>query len=500
MIRAAVAPSAPARPSRVFSNVLHLAGGQATATAAALVWLYFVPRAIGPAGMGEIGIALSVTGLLGMLLNPGIATLLARDVSRHPERAGGLVGSGLLLRLLGVIPAAGFIVLSSRLLHAGQQQTLLIWLAGAMTLFTAGSSVIQAAFMGLEHMRYLAYANAIGNALARFAGVAVVLTGFGVVAIMKANAGLALLVLGLNLLWMRGLFRLRLRPSATELRELLAGSLPFWVGAVVFTTYLWIDTVILAALAPVEVVGWYSMPTQVFAAVLMVPAVIGTAWFPRFARAAGEGAGQLQAVARPALELVVLLSLPVSAGLACVAPALIWTLYGASFHGAVWVLMTLGITMVPTFFNMVCYQVLLAGNRQMAWMRVLLIATAVNVVLNLVLVSWFQARFHNGALGAALSLLVTEVFESGCALVMLSGVFDRPFLGRLARTVLATAVMAGLVVIAGAVLGGRLGLVVQVLVGLVSFTALALLLRLPGESEMARLRSLTSRLRRPVAA
>jgi O-antigen/teichoic acid export membrane protein len=497
MAAPAVLPRHESSPtSGILENVLHLAGGQAAATGAALIWLYFVPRTIGPGGMGMIAIASSVTALLGTLLNSGIGTLLTRDIARRPERSNALVGAGLIVRIVSVLPAAAFIVLYIRLLHVGPLQEALIWLAAAAMLISAASGIIQAAFLGLEQMRFLAYANAIGNALNRFAGIAVVMAGLGVIAIMQANLVLTGLVLLLNLLWMRGRFVPDLRPRPRELRYVMTRSATFWGGGVIFTAYLWIDTVILSTLAPVDVVGWYNTPTQIFAALLTAASVVGTAWFPRFARAFTEGTASLRAVARPALEMIVLLSLPVSAGLAAVAHPLILSLYGPAFDGAVPVLVVLAITMLPTFFNMVAYQVLLASDRQTAWIRVVIVAVVVNVVLNVVLIRWFQAHQGNGAFGAALSLLITEIFQSCCAFALVPRVFDSPFLRRIARGVAATAMMTGLVLLtAHYAPPNRLGLAAQVTVGLVSFAVLCLVLRLPSESEAAQLRAMWARVR-----
>lgn len=493
MAPAAGSPPPLSSGSRILSNVLHLAAGQATATAAALVWLYFVPRIIGPTGMGENAIAISVIGLLSTLLNPGVGVLLTRDIARRPERAGSLVGSGILIRLAGLVPAAAFIVLYNKLTNVGPQLALIIWLAGLGALVSAVSGVIQSAFNGLEQMQYLAYASALGNGLVRIAGIAVVLAGLGVLGMMQANAALCGLVLVLNLLWMRKHFVPNLLPNPAELRYVLAGSLTFWAGGLIFRTYLWIDTVILSAMAPISVVGWYNTPTQIFTALLMLPTLIGSAWFPRLARAFNEGTDSLRAAARPPLELMVMLSLPVAAGLAAVAPSLVWTLYGASFHGAVWPLIVLAFTVIPTFFNMLSYQALLASNRQAAWIRLLLVVTPVNIVSNVVLIGWFQAHFHNGAAGAALSLLMTEVIQSVCAICLLPGVINRPFLTRLGRGVLAAAMMAGLVLLTAHEVRGRLGLVIEITVGVVSFGGLALLLRLPGETEMTAARAVWAR-------
>lgn len=488
-------PSASTQPgsasSRVFRNAIHLAGGQAAATGAAVVWLYFVPRAIGPTGVGELAIATAVSFLVGTVIQLGIGTLLTRDIARNPTRAGSLVGSGLLLRLGAILPSVAIIALYIRLVHVDRVESILIWLGAAAMLISAASGVIQAAFAGLEQMQYLAYANALGNGLVRLAAIVVVLVGLGVVEMMEANLVLTATLLVLNVIWMRGHFSVKWQPNPAELRYMVRSSLPFWIGGLVFTTYLWIDTVILSVMAPVHVVGWYNTPIQIFATLLMVASVVGTAWFPRFARAFNDGAESLSSVARPALEMIVLISLPVSAGLASVAVPLISSLYGPSFNGSGPVLIVLAITMVPTFFNMLAYWVLLSSNRQNAWIKVVVVATVLNIALNVTLVSWFQGHVQNGALGSAISLLATEIFETVCAILLMRGVMQPAFAWRLGKGLLATGVMTILVLLAS-----RFGLVVQVAVGMLSFAPLALLLRLPSETEMTQLRMIGSRLRR----
>jgi O-antigen/teichoic acid export membrane protein len=487
-----VAPTTvvPVRPAtgRLLRNILMLGGGQLASWAFGILWLVFVPRVLGPAPIGEFVIALAITAVLGNLINQGAGTLLTREIARDHQRAPQLVAGTLLMRLACGLPAFGLMLIYVRLLHFGPEQSLIIWLATGVMLSASLSGAVQSAFTGLERMEYLAYASLVGNGLISVASIALVLLGGRIVALLQLDLTLTLLILALNLYWARGVFKIAWRSGAVVIPYILRAGFSYWFGGLFFTTYLWIDSVLLSALTPVTVIGYYGVTVQLFTAILMVASVLATAWFPRLAAAFVEGPEQLRRVGRPAVETAVVLSLPIAAGAALVSAPLINLLYGPPFSGAAPVLALLAITVVPTFFNMLGYQVLLAAGRQVAWIKIVAVATFLNVGANLVLIPYFQAR-GNGAIGAAIALLSTEVFEAIGAMALLPWLLNRGLLSRLARTALATALMS-LVVYAVA----PVGIVVEIASGIVAFAFVGLLLRLPTAEELAGLRGLRGRL------
>lgn len=472
---------------RLLANVLLLGGGQMASWGFGLLWLVFVPRVLGPKPIGELVIALSITALLANLINQGAGTLLTREIARDNRRAPQLVAGTLLLRLACALPAFGLMFAYVRLLHFGPEQSLIIWLATGVTLSASLSGAVQAAFTGLERMEYLAYASLVGNGLISVASIALVLLGGRIVALLELDLTLTLLILALNLYWARGVFKIAWRSGVSVITYILRAGFSYWFGGLFFTTYLWIDSVLLSVLVPVTVVGYYGVTIQLFAAILMVASVLGTAWFPRLAAAFVEGPEQLRRVGRPAVETAVVLSFPIAAGVMLVSGPLIRLLYGPRFSGAAPVLAVFAITIVPTFFNMLAYQVLLAAGRQVVWIKIVAVATFLNVGANLVLIPYFQSR-GNGAIGAALALLSTEIFESVGAMALLPWLLSRGLLSRLTRTALATGLMS-LVVYAVA----PFGIVAEIASGIVVFTFVGLLLRLPTAEELAGMRGLGGR-------
>jgi acetyltransferase-like isoleucine patch superfamily enzyme len=233
-------------------------------------------------------------------------------------------------------------------------------------------------------------------------------------------------------------------------------------------------------MAPQAVVGWYGVSTRLFTTLLFVPMIIATTWLPRLSAAFSQSPATLRAAARTPIELVLTIMLPVSVGAALVAPSLIRLLYGAAFAPAAPVLVLLAITLIPMALNMIAYNILVASNRQLIWTAALAGACVLNPALNFILIRVTQARLQNGAIGAAASLLLTEIIIAALAIVIVREFLDLRILNRILRAALATAGMAVVVLMAV-----RLGFAVQVLAGAVSFGALALLFQVVPPNELA---------------
>jgi O-antigen/teichoic acid export membrane protein len=140
---------------------------------------------------------------------------------------------------------------------------------------------------------------------------------------------------------------------------------------------------------------------------------------------------------------------------------------------------------------MMANQVLVAANRQLAWTKVMVGAAIVNPLINLGLIQLAQSRWHNGAVGAALALLATELGMSVAAIVLMPRVLTTRSWLRVLRSAVATAVMGAAVWLVSL----QLGLFIQVGTGLAAFIVLATLLRVISPEEMSLVRRLPGMLR-----
>ncbi|HEV2028873.1 MAG TPA: flippase [Candidatus Dormibacteraeota bacterium] len=464
-------------------NVGALAGSQIITWCAGLAWALFVPRALGATGTGVFTLSVAASGILGVVVGLGTRPLLVREISVDPSKASRLIPTAIVMRAILSLPMLAFVGVFARLGNFDREQVLALFLGWGVCFLFALFEPIQAGLQALEKMQFLAYSDILTKTVVSLVSVALVVIGFRhATDLLWLSVVVLSAVLILHVVWMRKYFTVDWRIRPEDLWSLTKRSLPYLGFAVFFTFYLWIDALMLGVMTPTKVLGWYGLPTKLFGTLMFIPVILSTAWLPRLSAAYLQGDKALWEAARGPLQVVVALSLPVCVGVVLVTPNLIKFLYGPDFLQSIPVMVVLALSVPPMYLNIMVNQVLIARHQQMLWTKAMALACVVNPVLNLVFIPYFQNTRGNGAIGAAVSLLVTEIVLAGIGVAVIRGLFNRAFFARLARAAVATAGM-GLAVLAAR----SLGLAPAILVGLIVYPILAIVLRVLSREELAQL-------------
>ena len=476
---------------RLGRNVSALVSAQAVTWTTGLMAAVIIPRALGPSAVGTLVAAASVAGILGLIVGFVTVNYLIRAMVARPDDAPAIAAAAIAIRLALIPIFVVAMVAYSRLLGLGGEKSLvflLIALAAAVNLL---AEPILAVFQASQRMEYLALTSVISQSSQGVVGIVLVLMGFKIAGIAGASVVVALVSLLLDIRWSRSCLPIQRRTSLSDVRTVARGSLPYFASGFAFLIYTWIDVVILSLLVPARVVGWYGVPTRLFATLLFVPTILGTAWFPRLVGAFESDPKSLGQEARRNVELVLLLSVPICAATAVGARPVIHLLYGPAYDGAIPVMVVLGFCLVPMYLGITFGQMLVASKRPSVLTALLVVGSAANAGLNLLLIPYFQTRYRNGAVGSALSLLATEVLITSAGFALVGrGVLGRAEIGRLAKTSAATVLMVGV-----AYLLRPWGVPGLVLAG-VTFVAAALLMRILTPEEWAMTRHVFGRVRR----
>ncbi len=436
---------------------------------------------LGPTGMGRVTAAYAVAAILIVVVGLGTKTFLVREIVARPEEAAPLMGAALSLRLCAVPLIALFVFAYGELAHFGTESLVVLYVATGAAVCTLLAEPFQAGWQGMERMEYLAYSDVLDKTAQSFVGIAVVLAGLGAVGLVSSALVIEGLVVLLNAWWMRRYIRITHGFDLRRMWAVVRRSLPYWSFGVFFMIYLWIDSAMLSLLVKPDVVGWYGVSTKLFTTLMFIPAILATAWLPRLVAASRDGRTRLHAAARTPMELTLALALPICVVTAMTAGPVIGLLYGPEYAHAAPVLSILALCLPPMYFNTMLNQVLVAAERQHVWTWVMLGATVVNPVLNLVLIKVAQARWHNGAIGAAISLLVTEILIAGVGIVVVGRhVLGTSSLWRLARVTLAALAMGGVMFALR-----PFGFVAEVAAGGLVFVGAVVALRVPSSEEWA---------------
>jgi len=483
IVAASTVDFAPGRP--VGQNLLVLAGGQATTWTMTLLWTLVVPRLLGPAGMGLITSVWAVAAILSILLGLGTQSYLSRELAARPGSASHLVGTALVLRLimapLFVLSAMAF----AHFAHYGAQARLVLWLATGATLFTLLDDPLLSAFQARERMQYMAYSDVITKSAQGLVGILIVVVGFGTVGLTAAWLAVSIVVFVLGLRWIRPLVHIELRTTGRQLIGLARAGVSYFALGLSNLVYTWIDSVMLSIMTRDEVVGWYAAPTKILGALLFIPVIISTAWSPRLVRAFENSERELRTAARALIELVMVLSLPVCGATALAAQPLIPLLYGNAYRRSVPVMVILGFTALPMYANVIFATVLVAMGRQARLTGLMAVAAVVNPALNFLFIRFAEHRYHNGAIGAAICLLVTELLIVAAELVFVGrGFLSRSSLLRVIRAAVASAGMWAV-----GYLARPLGSYVYLPLAGLTFLGLAWVLRVIGPLEQEALQA-----------
>lgn len=481
--RPAERPEPPRRES-FRTNAAAMATGQAATWSLALITFAILPRYLGPHGMGQVSVGLAVATLGGVVGRAGVNVLIAREVARDRERAAQLLPTMMWLGL-SVGTTAALVSTAAAWALGYDRDTL-----GVIALFSAtipvGILMLLgfATAQGLERMRYQAIADVAGKSTLLL-GVVISLATIGTASgVAVAHIAAAAIAAGVAGLLVHRVFPLHLTHfSMPDARYLAKASLPFVAIELITAAYIASDAILLSRLATESDAGIYGTPARLVSALVALPFIVGAVTFPRMAAEFGSNAASRFRLPRLTLRVIAGITMPLSIVLIGVGPDLLIWLIGEEFEQSRAVFVALLIARVPTSFNIVIGNILMAADRERWWTRVRVVVLVIKLTLNVGLIALFDAWFGNPALGVATALVVTELITTLIVLTSLPmAVFDRDSLRHLAKIATAGVLAGSAMLVVATSVSDLFGL--AAVVGLATYVAFAALLRTYSRAEM----------------
>jgi O-antigen/teichoic acid export membrane protein len=188
---------------------------------------------------------------------------------------------------------------------------------------------------------------------------------------------------------------------------LLKAALPFGVIGFSLGLSYKIDTVLLQYFYGDAVTGWYNAAYNLIFLVMMVSHAINLALYPALCRQHTADPKRMPVLYTQALKYLFVLAVPIAVGTTVLAGPLVRLLYTDQFAPSVLPLRILIWALPLMFLTELLGNVTIIHNQEKKVARALLVSTAVNVVLNLVLIPRW------GLLAASAVTVLTEVILAG---------------------------------------------------------------------------------------
>jgi O-antigen/teichoic acid export membrane protein len=164
-------------------------------------------------------------------------------------------------------------------------------------------------------------------------------------------------------------------------------------------------------------------------------------------------------------------------------------LYGSSYVQAAGVMAVLAFWLPPMFFNTIMTQVFTAAGRQSVTTAIMFGAAVVNPLLNIVLIPLAQRHYHDGAIGAAVALVITEVLHAITRWILVGRhICDRGVMRRCALIIGASAAMWIVTYLAQ-----PLGSAISLMAGVLTLVVLIVVLRILTHDEISFARNALAR-------
>jgi O-antigen/teichoic acid export membrane protein len=405
----------------VSRGALALLSTQPLTWAGTLLITIVAPRFLGADGLGQFTIASTIAGLAATATSLGVSEYLVRRIAQHPSTVRQDAGVALLVQSLTTILGALVIVgLSAFGAFSFVDERLLV-VAMLALLVTPAQTVLLSSFRGRELHQQYAWFNAAGTVGGQVFGVAALLAGAGVVtfsAIVGASA------IGATMLgWKLSGLRPTLPPLDLSLlrkcREFVGGGFPFLAWNLTLAITSGIDRILLGLFVPAAEVGWYAAAFRIFSIPIFIPTLIMNPLYPALSRSVNSSETIKRTITKT-VRIVLLLMVPMTAGIVVVAPAIPSLLGWPADFAATAPLMTILSIQLPIIaIDMVFGVVLMAIGRQGPWVVVGLVATAAKIILDLLAIPMFESLVGSGAIGASCVTLVSEVVMFVGALILL---------------------------------------------------------------------------------
>jgi O-antigen/teichoic acid export membrane protein len=420
-------------------NLTWLLLSQGMTAGLSILLLLLVPRKLGDEAFGQLvfaGVYVSFFELVALL---GTGAYLAKEIARETATVARYVVNALVMKVfvttvliavaIGLAAVAGF----------AEETVLLIVVACVSMLFNVLNSTIVGGLNGLQRMRGPAMWDVARSYVGGGLGILVLLNGGSILEFAVVYALAAAIPMIANGVQLLPQLRSREKLDVGLWRKIAVGGVPFFVWSALLVVYGTIDIPLLEAFSGNQAVGWYTLAYRWVSMPAFFAASVATAFFPALSADSVSVPYEFVRKANRALHFVALVATPAALGIALTASGFIDLLYGPEFHNVIPLMWILAVHIPIVGVDIVLGAVVAAADRQRQWVIVGVVAAVFNPLVNLAAIPLSDRYFGNGAIGAAVVTVLTELILLAGALVLRPrGVLDGATARTLGRIVLAS--------------------------------------------------------------
>lgn len=399
---------------RLLSNTLLAFVSNTIAKVSGSILFIIIGRLIGPEEAGIFSLGITFYTILMALSTFGLHDLLVREVAPRKEQSGRYLVNYLAMRLtISMLLYIG-LLLFLRLSLPYDEETKMVLLIASLTIFPeAVFSLLQALFVAYERLAVPTLAAIVNSVIRLGLGAWLLYNGAGAVEVawvlpISTAASLLVFIPAIPALFRQVPQIAAVRLSWQFCRQQLRPTSGFVLLQLFQTLNLQLDTFIISLLLTEAAIGYYTASQTILIGFLMIPFAVRMSLYPLMARYQYEDQEKLVRLYHKSSQYLIILGLPIAAGVTLLAEPIIFLVFGESFAPAILALQ-LSVWKVPfSLLTVPNARLLLVHGKQTvaSWIRGL--AMVVSVLLNLLLIP--RLGINGAAIASVLGMAAFFIF------------------------------------------------------------------------------------------
>ena len=412
------APAAPPggnQARRIVHNILTLSGTQALTWLLAFAVMRYLPGYAGDVGLGQLTLAGSYTAFFNLLVTIGSGSVVVRDVARDNDRDGDYLVAACLQRLTFCVVLGALTPLVVHVLNYAPIVRTFVYVSVAFSFIGHVTGAVSEVLRGREKIPRQSLATVLEKVMSTTAVLTSIYLRLPLWCIIVSYGVGSFASLTVLLPAIRGRVPRPRRRHIGLARQIVVSALPFFTTELFVTIYSQGYPQILDKFASTASIGWYGMVTRLFGTSLFIPGIITGALFPTITRMRVTNPDVVPKMAQTLIRLIIIGAVPVASFLVLTPGEIIKILhYPDSFRNAIPVLVLFGVGLVLWFLSIPIGMLLTVYDRQKELSKATAVAAFAVLPIGSGLVHATQTYFQNGAIGAAVSHILIEMFLLSC--------------------------------------------------------------------------------------
>jgi len=413
------------RPRQLTANMikdtLYIFAGRISNAVFLLLLTLVVSRHLGPALFGVFSFLTTVVITASGFANLGLDTWMVREITKDPKQGRYYLSNVLGLKTGTSLVTVSLVFLIFQSTNLSESTRHLLWVISASVLFNSLSQTLWHYGNCFREFIYHSALWASSNVIKSVLGIVLVLLYqeleplvWGVVIAEAVTLVISFYVIRRRFGEFVPVFNLLVWKEFFSRSSLIA------LGMIFSVLYFRLDIVMLQMMTEEKTVGWYSAAYRLFEVTLILPHSFMLVLFPTLVEEYHSDRLSFRENFQKAVGVFSVIGGGIAVSLWFFSEEIIVLIYGEKFTPSVTLLSILSGAIFLFFMNFLLSNVLITSGREKINTWNLIIATILNVLLNLVLIPKYNAEgaawatvFCEGVLVAAMSLQIRKVVRLG---------------------------------------------------------------------------------------